>query len=152
MVEIYTDGSSQKNRSGYGVAAFKDNKIIYINSKEFQDGTNNQMELLALLDAFEFANTLEEEVIIYSDSSYCVNAINCGWLESWAVNQWRTSRNEPVKNVELMKQLFYYKQKTSFFSIVWVKGHNNNLKNELVDAMAVKDKKKFVEIWHKLFD
>ena len=49
MIEIYTDGSSAKIGSGYGTVVMLDSP--YIISEYFEEGTNNQMELKAIIAA-----------------------------------------------------------------------------------------------------
>ena len=78
MIEIYTDGSATKSRSGWGFVAVKNNEIIYQKSGvEHIGDTNQMMELIAALEACKWAtNQHYEEITIYSDSAYLVNCYN----------------------------------------------------------------------------
>ena len=81
MIKIYTDGSAKNNGhensyGGFGVIILKDNKIIYKYSEFYDNVTNNQMELKALIHAFDYIKNIlneSEEFEVYSDSAYCVN-------------------------------------------------------------------------------
>jgi len=70
MIKIYTDGSCLKNPGNGGWAA-----IIFMNGKKIaikgnkKNTTNNQMELMAAIEALKKIPT-EQEVQIYTDSKY----------------------------------------------------------------------------------
>lgn len=150
LIEIYTDGSFKRgsNIGGLGVAALKDNKLIYVYSKQFDNVTNNQMELKAIIHACEIADKYfpDEEVIIYSDSSYCVRSIT-EWMSHWAKNNWINSQKEEVKNIELMRILYnYFKQDFYHCQIKWLKSHNGDIGNEIADALAQHDDNKFYKL------
>lgn len=87
MIEIYTDGSSRKGGKcgGYGLCVIKhdndsraDDRIDYLYTKQFNNVTNNQMELQAIITALQLTQVRykNEKCIIKSDSAYCVNMIN----------------------------------------------------------------------------
>ena len=153
MIEIYTDGSSRGNpgQGGYGVAAFKDNKIDLIASKQFENVTNNQMELKALIQAMEwcYSNYILEDVIIYSDSAYCVNMVN-SWIWTWCNNGWKNSKKQIVENYELVRNIYDLLQPqfplTKNFEIKKVSGHNGIVGNEIADALATQNQAKFKKI------
>lgn len=118
---IYTDGSCSPNpgKGGWAyIAIFPDSEIW--NNDTVNHTTNNIMELTAVIKALsDFKDT--KYFLIYSDSLY---VINC------AENKWK--RN---KNTELWKQYdILSKDKDIIFK--WVKGHNGNHYNELVDKLA----------------
>ncbi len=78
MVEIYTDGSSIGNPGpgGYGVIMqWKDKNY----KKEFYNGyrhtTNNRMELLAVIKGLEKLKKPNQEVVVFSDSKYVIDAV-----------------------------------------------------------------------------
>ena len=150
MIEIYTDGSSKGNpgTGGYGVVVLIDDVIDYIFSEQEQYTTNNQMELKAIIHALELIKTKykENECIIYSDSAYCVNMCN-DWINKWAQNGWKTSKNEEIKNIDLIKKL-YELLKVDFPNFVIKKciGHSGNIGNELADAAASLNSIKFAKI------
>lgn len=141
-VEIFTDGACSGNPGAGGYGAIVRYKGI---SKEISGGesstTNNRMELLAVVEALLL---LKEpcNVTLTSDSSYVVNAINKGWLNSWVKNNWKRADKKPVKNVDLWQKLLPLLE-LHRVSFVWVKGHNGHLENERCDLLATTQRDKF---------
>ena len=136
MIKIYTDGSCLKNPGNGGWAA-----IIFMNGKKVaikgnkKNTTNNQMELMAAIEALKKIPT-EQEVQIYTDSKYVKMGIT-EWINKWSQNNWKTSSKQKVKNLELWLKLneISKKHKIKWF---WVKGHAGDPINEQVDALAKK--------------
>ena len=136
MIKIYTDGSCLKNPGNGGWAA-----IIFMNGKKIsikgnkKNTTNNQMELMAAIEALKKIPT-EQEVQIYTDSKYVKMGIT-EWINKWSQNNWKTSSKQKVKNLELWLKLneISKKHKIKWF---WVKGHAGDSINEQVDALAKK--------------
>lgn len=135
-VEIWTDGAcSMPNRNG-GCAAILCYKW---QTKEFSYGqlntTNNQMELKAVILGLSKLKQVVN-VTLYSDSKYVINGIK-SWLAGWKRNGWRTADGKPVKNSELWKQIDeLIKTKTSSILPLWVKAHDGNEMNEVVNDLA----------------
>ena len=136
-IEIYTDGACSGNPGpgGWGVV------LIYKNHKKELSGaeentTNNRMELLAIIRAFE---ALKERclVTLYSDSSYALNPFINGWITGWQLNNWRTASKSNVKNVDLWEKLLEVMEGHSI-DFVWVKGHADNKYNNRCDELARK--------------
>jgi len=96
--------------------------------------TNNQMEMQAVIEALARLNE-PCEVDLYSDSAYVINAFNAGWIDSWKKNNWRTSQNKPVKNLDVWQRLI---ELTERHKVTWhkVKGHSDNELNNLCDSLA----------------
>ena len=72
MIEIFTDGSSMKSRSGWGFVAVQDGEILHTESGQGPIGsTNQQMELMAAIKALDWwnnsFNSLQHTVTIISD-------------------------------------------------------------------------------------
>tara|TARA_B100001093_G_C26618932_1_gene923674 strand:- start:19 stop:492 length:474 start_codon:yes stop_codon:yes gene_type:complete len=130
---IYTDGSSRGNPGpgGYGIIIEKNNSNYF---KEFSQGfrltTNNRMELLAVIEALKKIKKEKQQVHVYTDSKYVVDSVEKGWVFNWEKKNFKSK-----KNIDLWKSFLeiYRKHKVSFF---WIKGHNNNLKNERCDKLA----------------
>jgi len=150
MIEIYIDGScknngAKENCGGFGVVAItkdedlqSDPRILYTYSEQFKNTTNNRMELSALLYALELTQNKykQEKCIIKSDSAYCVNIFN-NWIYNWNKNNWTRAKNQPIENLDLVKQIWEYcKIEWPNFIIEKVKGHDNLLGNEIADALA----------------
>ena len=92
------------------------------------------MELTAILAALKHIEKENSFIkpIIYSDSAYCVNLIN-NWMFSWARNGWKRPKNQEVKNLELIKQIY---ELAYLADIQKVSGHSGIFGNEQADALA----------------
>jgi ribonuclease HI len=144
--EIYTDGSCIHNANitgsaigpgGYGIVILHNGNKIFQYANGDTQTTNNRMEIMGVLVAFQ---TLIENkkidgnhYIIYSDSQYVINSLKI-WLPGWVKKNFKD-----VKNVDLWKiildQLKHFKGE---FEYVWVKGHNGDKYNEIVNSIAQK--------------
>lgn len=138
MIEIYVDGSCIKNnKGGFGVVVTENNNILTTYSERFEDTTNNQMELKAILWAMHYIidNNITDKVIIYSDSQYAISSFR-DWAPTWERNGWLRARGEPVLNLELVKE--GYKLLGDYGNIILkkVKGHSGVEFNELADRLA----------------
>jgi ribonuclease HI len=132
MITIYTDGSSRGNPGpgGYGaiLVAGPHRKEI---SQGFRLTTNNRMELLSVIAALEALKKPGEQVVVYSDSKYVVDAVEKGWVFGWVKKNFQGK-----KNADLWKRfLSIYSQHQVKFR--WIKGHNNHPENEKCDELAV---------------
>lgn len=152
-LQIYTDGSSRGDRQGgYGVVVIENNEIpILIESRQFSNVTNNQMELIAILRALQLAcNEYKDcRVSIYSDSAYCVN-ICTDWIYKWEKNGWSRSatKKQEIKNLEIIQKIFSLLPTSPLgfhicnYSINKVRGHTGIFGNELADYAATGCKNK----------
>ena len=134
MIKIYTDGSCLSNPGDGGWAA-----IISINGeiKEIsgseKNTTNNRMELLAPIRALKEMKQ-SDQIEIYTDSQYVKLGIT-EWINTWVINNWKTSKKEDVKNKDLWLQLNNLNQSLDV-NWNWVKAHDGNPLNEEVDLLA----------------
>lgn len=140
-VVIYSDGSSKKNpgRGGYGTVVLRYNSDGEIASTtEFTEGfkytTNNRMELLGAIIGVESVK-LPSKIVLYSDSSYLVNAFAKKWIDGWIKNGWKSSNKTDVKNRDLWER-FLQAIKHHNMTFIWIKGHNGNKYNERCDYLA----------------
>lgn len=136
-VTIYTDGACKGNPGpgGWAYLMFLDSdpSLRKVESGSFLETTNNQMEMIAVINAL---SSLKEKcnVNLYTDSQYVKNGITL-WVPNWKLNNWKTSSNKPVKNVELWKSLDYLFSKHNLV-MHYVKAHNGDINNEFVDKLA----------------
>jgi ribonuclease HI len=135
-IEIYTDGACKGNPGpgGWGVLLKSAGT-----EKELFGGepatTNNRMELMAVIQALS-ALKRPCEVTLFLDSQYVLKGIT-EWLPGWKAKGWRTASKQPVKNVELWKQLDALVQQGGHrIDWRWVRGHNGDPGNERADALA----------------
>ena len=136
MIKIYTDGSCLKNPGNGGWAAIINinGKIKKISGNE-KNTTNNRMELMATINALKEMST-RDLIEIFTDSKYVKNGIT-EWVNTWILNNWKTSKKEDVKNKDLWIEL--YKLNQSFnIKWNWVKAHAGDPLNEEVDMLAKK--------------
>lgn len=131
LVTIYTDGSSRGNPGpgGYGVILmWKDHR------KEMSAGyrltTNNRMELMGVITALDALKKEGQEVVIYTDSQYIVNAIEKKWVFGWVKKNFKDKKNKDL----WLRLLEHYKKHTVRF--IWVKGHADNPFNNRCDELA----------------
>ena len=134
MIEIYTDGSCLGNpgEGGWAFLILKGNQLIS-KSGSAKNSTNNRMELTAAIKALEYLK--DEKILkINTDSNYLKNGINL-WIYNWKKNNWLNSKKEQVKNKELWIELeLLTKNKDIYWN--WVKAHNDNKFNNMVDSLA----------------
>ena len=148
---IYTDGGCRGN-PGPGGWAFivmdeSGERIISKARRSSDHTTNNEMELSAILAAFQYAEDHPEDTfIIISDSAYAVNSCNT-WIWNWAANGWVNSKKKTVENLELMRALYTYLRKDFFnCEVVKCNGHAGIEGNELADAYATANYKRYAEL------
>ena len=150
MLVFYVDGSCKGNpgAGGFGVVSLQDNEILYSYSEYCDNTTNNREEMKAILHVFKLIDSskVKDTVIIYSDSAYCVNMIN-DWIWKWADNDWKNSKKQTVENIDLVLKLYKYISKDFFpCQVVKVRGHVGEVANELADALATNNVKKFEKL------
>ena len=136
MIKIYTDGSCMSNPGNGGWAAIINinGKIKKISGNE-KNTTNNRMELMAPINALKNINS-KDPIEIFTDSKYVKNGIT-EWINTWVLNNWKTSKKENVKNKDLWLELHKLNQSLSV-KWNWVKAHAGNPLNEEVDILAKK--------------
>jgi ribonuclease HI len=89
---------------------------------------------MAVLDLLQQTAHLDEELHVFCDSTYVINAIT-KWMAGWKRKGWKTGGGTPVKNVELMKALDAAMQGRRV-KFEWVKGHAGHALNEAADVRA----------------
>lgn len=133
-IEIFTDGGCRGNPGpgGWGALLRYNGHIKELKGAEAHT-TNNQMELMAAIQAFE-ALKRPCKVKITTDSQYVKNGIT-QWMAGWKKKGWKTAANQPVKNQELWQRLdaAIASHEVEWH---WVKGHSGHPENERVDTLA----------------
>ena len=134
MIKIYTDGSCLSNPGNGGWAAIIniDGKIKKISGNE-KNTTNNRMELMAPINALKYVNS-KDSIEMFTDSKYVKNGIT-EWINTWVLNNWKTSNKEDVKNKDLWIELYKLNQSLNV-KWNWVKAHAGDPLNEEVDMLA----------------
>ena len=98
-------------------------------------GTNNQGELMAVLDLFRAtAHVPGEDLLILCDSQYVINAVT-KWMPGWKRKGWRKADGKPVLNVDLLKDIDQALVGRKY-TFEWVRGHAGHELNEAADVRA----------------
>ena len=125
FINIYTDGScfnnGKKNATGAIGVFFNDNdeRNISLAIKDTKI-TNQTMELLACVNAI-YKLQPGEKAYLYTDSSYVINCMTV-WIKNWEQNNWKTTTNKDVENIDLIK-LLYQKTKKNIVIFKHVNAH-----------------------------
>ena len=132
-MNIYTDGACKDNSRQEGVAEGKGGWAFIILEKSpgqdsqvvdkssgHQDGTTNQeMEIVAVAEAFEAIVGNPKAINLYSDSAYVINCLKDRWFDKWNANGWLNSKKKPVENRESWERLITAVEKhaVNFFHV-----------------------------------
>jgi len=132
MIELYTDGASSGNPGpgGYG-AILRSGKHYKELSEGYRKTTNNRMELLAVIKGLEALKSLNQQVMIYSDSKYVIDSIEKKWVYGWLQKGFKDKKNKDL----WLRYLDISKLHDIKFT--WVRGHNGHPENERCDELAV---------------
>ena len=134
MIKIYTDGSCIGNpgKGGWAAIILSDGKKTEIKGSE-KDTTNNQMELLAPIQALKKIPK-GSKVEIFTDSKYVKSGIT-EWIHNWKKNGWKTANKKEVSNKELWTELDLLNNEFEV-NWNWVKAHSTDKLNNEVDLLA----------------
>lgn len=139
-VVIYSDGACKGNPGpgGWGAVLRFKTPDGTVHEKDLFGGeavtTNNRMELTAAVKALE-ALTRPCHVELHTDSQYVMKGIT-EWIAGWKKRGWVNSAKQPVKNVDLWKELEAAVERHHRVDWRWVRGHNGHVDNERADALA----------------
>jgi ribonuclease HI len=124
---LYTDGSCDDKKSGgwASIILDKNEQQFTISGKEINT-TNNRMEMVAIIEGLNWIYSSVEQryrkyinVILFSDSVYCVNTIR-EWLDKWKEDKSIDTR----PNSDLLKQLLEIKEKLNI-EAKWIQRVSN---------------------------
>ena len=159
---VFTDGACPNNgynaqKGGIGVY-FGDNDPRNISECVYGNHvTNNHMELLAIQRALEYfiRQDLDKEMIIYTDSMYCINCLTL-WRKGWKQRKWMKTDGKEILNSQLIQKLdkiletecdweedeegneIVKKRVCNVVFFRYVQGHAGIKGNEKADQLAVK--------------
>ena len=138
---IFTDGACENNGkpealAGCGVYFGPGDPMNFSCPLPGEKQTNNRAELYALILAINFSS-MDEKVVIYSDSEYCVKGIT-KWMRGWKRRDWKNSKGQPIKNLDLWKDIDgLINKRNGNLTFEWVKAHDGLPGNEAADQLAV---------------
>jgi len=126
------DGSALGNPGPAGWAWYVDDSCWA--SGGWAHGTNNMGELTGVLDLLQQTAHLDDELLVYCDSTYVINSVT-KWMAGWKRRGWKKGDGKPVLNVEIMKAIdaAMHGRRVTF---KWVKGHAGHELNEAADRLA----------------
>lgn len=126
------DGSALGNPGPAGWAWFVDESRWRAGG--WPRATNNQGELMAVLDLLRATEGSDEALRILCDSQYVINSVT-QWMPGWKRRGWRKADGKPVLNRELLEALDAALDGRQV-SFEWVKGHAGHPLNEAADERA----------------
>ncbi|WP_213816027.1 RNase H family protein [Glaciihabitans sp. dw_435] len=131
-IRAAADGSALGNPGPAGWAWYVDDTCWAAGG--WKHATNNQGELMAVLQLFKATAHLDDDLLILCDSQYVINSVT-KWMPGWKKKGWRKADGKPVMNVELLREIdeALVGRKYRF---EWVKGHANHPLNEAADSRA----------------
>jgi len=125
MVEVYTDGSCINGCIGGWGFIMITNNIEYHVSGRNENTTNNRMELQAVIEALVFKKEINKYKI-YTDSKLILHCAKRDWKRNANLDLWK---------------LYDIVSEGKEIEWEWVKAHNGNYYNDLVDNLARKTAK-----------
>lgn len=87
--------------------------------------------------AYEAVRAIEGPLEVVSDSTYVVHCFRDRWHEGWRKRGWKNSQRQPVANRDLWEPFIDLVLARGDVTFSWVKGHNGDPMNDLVDRLAV---------------
>ena len=126
------DGSALGNPGPAGWAWYVDDE--HWAAGGWPHGTNNQGELMAVLDLFRATAHTGDDLHVLCDSQYVINTVT-QWMPGWKRKGWRKRDGSPVMNLELV-QAIDREIEGRDYRFEWVKGHAGHPLNEAADLRA----------------
>lgn len=127
VYDCYTDGScnnlSANKEGGAAYIILLNGKEILRRSKALIHTTNNRAEMLAIISAVKRC-PIGADIVIHTDSKYAIFSFGH-----------RKRISDSVKNSDLI-HLYRKEAAQKKVTFEWVKGHNGDRYNEIVDSMA----------------
>ena len=139
---IFSDGASKKNPGAGGWGAI----VADLSAETVRElgaavpiASNNQMEMMGVIQALKEIASESGTVKVYTDSKYLIKGIT-EWISSWKKNNWTTSSGTPVKNQaywhELDSLISSRQEGEHSIAFQYTPGHKGIPGNERVDTIA----------------
>ncbi len=134
-IVIFTDGASKGNpgKGGWGTIVATPEIVTELGGAK-ANTTNNEMELLALLEGLRNVKSQDQKIKVYMDSKYVMNGVN-RWVASWKANGWMTKAKTPVTHQGLWEDIDTFLE-VHDVEIIHIPGHSGIAGNERVDEIA----------------
>ena len=146
---IFTDGGSRNtgnvagghirptDKAAWAIAIYRGDDMqtpVFTDSGAFFGRTNNEMEILGLINALLQMAKVSEPVTIVSDSKYVLDTVT-DWMYNWQSNGWRKASGE-IANLTAWQQVYELVQQVQDrLAFIWVKGHATSAGNIRVDQL-----------------
>lgn len=126
---LITDGaySSKRNKGGIGIVFLKNDIKILEYSQAFNNTTNNQMELLAVLIGLKFIKKPINNLLIITDSMYVIGCAIKGWKRKKNTELWNKFDKEYNRVREMCPNITFKH----------IHGHTGDKWNTYCDNLAV---------------
>jgi len=139
-IVVYSDGACSGNPGpgGWGsIILYPEGQIRELGGK-LNPTTNNQMEISGALKALEVLADRDEEIVVFTDSTYLIRGIT-QWIWGWKKKGWKNAEGQDVSNRDLWEKLSRVVSQRKAGKIEWryIRGHTGNPGNERCDEIAV---------------
>jgi len=132
---IYTDGSNSLKTGwcAWAVVAYYEDKVIKKRCG-YEKGANGKAELRAVCEALGLV-PIGGRATIRSDAEYAINAAT-KWRARWERSNFRTATGNPVKHLELIREVHRLLDERPLVRLEHVRGHSGVEGNEAADQLA----------------
>ena len=168
MLVIAIDGACRRNgkpdcisAGGVFVQQFNEEGLVvdtHVRSTYELNSTNQRGEMLALIDALDYAYSKCTDAQIITDSEYLFNTMTKDWITNWCNKGWITATGEPVKNKDLWEKVYYAQRRCSDAGLevmfYHIKGHVIPFGKVTANTLLSKDetgRKLLEEVYTKFF-
>lgn len=136
VIKVYTDGSCINNGKegsvgGIGIFFGDEDKRNVSRKLILEKVTNNIAELSALIEALDILKNEKRDVIIYTDSKYCILCCT-SYGDKQSLKDW----SDNIPNRELVMEVYNKYREKDNIKVEYVMGHSNIYENEMADKLA----------------
>lgn len=137
-ISIHTKGVCRNNqyrhnRGGYGAIILMDGSMIEL-AQGYADTSNIRMELRAVIAALKRISC-PASILVLPCTKLIYEAFERDWLNDWESNAWKTTKNKPVKNSDLWKELLLLSQQHEI-KCIWAAGQSKTSQQKRVRTLA----------------
>jgi ribonuclease HI len=132
---VFTDGACTPNPGpgGWGVVWVREGEVVEQRHGHDPDTTNNRMELMAIIEAFEMLPE-DSDATLYSDSKLCIDTLD-SWAKGWEAKGWKRKQG-PVKNLDLVKRAYALRKAHAGVKLEHIAAHSGHRWNEYADSLS----------------
>lgn len=134
MIQIWTDGSVMEHIGAWAATIKRPDGTVEHLSGTAPNVRSSRMEILAVYEGLK-ATQIGDEIMVFTDSTYIVNALEKGWVYQWRDKGWLKPDGEPVSNTDLWAGILKLCQ-NRIVDATWVRAHSGHPDNEYVDLVA----------------